>query len=135
MNITKIEDNLFKYFYLLNKHKTCEAIFSLFDEFDEFTQDELIKQFGQPGVIDGKYMELKNDILSSFKAIKQLSGTNLDTNVESKLKEVIFTIDKYLDNVFGVYEFDINDVEYLLSKYDLIEIINKEYDEKRKVII
>ena len=135
LNLNKFEDNLFKYYFLLNKHKSFEAIFSHFEEFEEFVQDELIEMYGQPGQVDAKNNEIIRDIISSFKAIKSLENNDFDNSQKLKIKQVIITIDKYLNNVFESYPFDETNEEYLLSKFDLTEIINIKLKQNRRVSV
>jgi hypothetical protein len=133
INLNKLENNLFKYYFLLKKHKSFEAIFSHFDEFSESMQNDLIDMYGQPGQVEAKNNAIIKDILISFKAINSLNNNGYDTNMISKIQSVIISIDNYLNNLFESYAFDETSEEYLLSKYDLTEIINKKFNERRKV--
>jgi hypothetical protein len=132
MNIHKLEQNLYKYYFLLKTEHSFEAIFKYFDEFDKFIQDELIESFGNMGDLDIKNQKIENDIFNSFKVIKTLDLFDIDVQKKTYL-DFLIANDAYLDNVFNSYNFSEEDEKFILCKYDLNEILKLRYNNSNKL--
>ena len=128
--LNEFKENLFKYYFLLGKYKSFEAIFSHFDEFNEDTQDELVKMYGQAGQVDSKNNEIKKDIFNSYKIIHSLEIHDFAKDLEVKLQDVLISTDNYLHNIFQIYNFNADDKEFLVSKDELSKIFKKITEEK-----
>ena len=125
-----IQEDLYKSYFFLKKYFSLEARLAYFDSCSLEVQDIKLELYSGVGAVDIMNQEIENKILDGFKLINILDNFDLSESTLIDLTDYLLAIHKYLDLKFANIEVELESKEFILSKYDLDQILLKE---KRKM--